>query len=50
VAMLVATILVAWFYPLNKEKHARMRRLLAKRHHQARRRNSVVREEDMQVA
>jgi GPH family glycoside/pentoside/hexuronide:cation symporter len=31
VAMLIASILVAWFYPLNKEKHTRMRRLLAKR-------------------
>jgi len=35
VAMLVASILVAWSYPLSKEKHTRIRRLLAKRRHQA---------------
>jgi len=49
VLMLVGSILVAWFYPLNKEKHTRMRRLLAKRRRQAQRRKGVVREEDMQV-
>ncbi|MBN1579234.1 MAG: MFS transporter [Anaerolineae bacterium] len=38
VLMLIGSILVAWFYPLNKEKHTRMRRLLAKRRRQEERR------------
>jgi len=50
VAMLFASILVAWLYPLNKEKHTRMRRLLTKRRHQAQRRKGLVRKEDTQVA
>lgn len=29
--LLISAIAVAWFYPLNRERHARIRRLLAKR-------------------
>ena len=43
VAMLIASILVAWFYPLDKEKHTRMRRLLAKRRQQEQRRQQAQR-------
>jgi len=40
--LLVGTILVAWFYPLSREKHARMRRLLARRRRQEARRQRYL--------
>ncbi len=38
--LLLCSILVAWFYPLSKEKHTRMRRLLARRRRQQAMRSS----------
>lgn len=36
--LLIGTVMVAWFYPLSKEKHLRVRRLLARRRRQEERR------------
>lgn len=49
VLLLVGTILVAWFYPLSKEKHIRVRRLLAKRRRQERRRQQALEKQRLRL-